>query len=76
MPYEVTEDIRDQACKLFRKGAKALMDGMSGERDAFQSAILYFQCALEWATPDSWPQMWLEIYRALQDARHRVETDE
>jgi hypothetical protein len=68
IPHLSPEEQR-QALDAFQYGVEALHAAMGGQRDAATDAIVWFQRCIEWATPDTWPELWKEALEALADAQ-------
>ncbi len=57
------------AREAFQLGLLDLIAAHQGDRSACESARQHFLIVLEVATPDAWPEMWLEARAGLNEAR-------
>ncbi len=61
--------IQERAIHAYSTGLANLIAAKRGDPGALQQALIQFNVALEFATPEEWPDLWLEAHVALNEAR-------
>lgn len=55
--------------ELHQRAAKALLTAKLEDPQAATTAVTFYTAVMEWCTPDTWPSMYSEAHRALQEAQ-------
>lgn len=64
--------IQERAIHAYATGLAHLIAAKGGDPAALQQALIQFNIALEFATPEEWPDLWLEAHVALNEARSLI----
>ena len=69
MPTTLPESAQLEARRFFRLGVQWFFRAKMEDSTYAMQAIVMFQCVLEWATPESWPSLWAETQRIMEETR-------
>jgi hypothetical protein len=67
MSSESANDVNHEAYRLFRRAIEYQMAVKAGRQNYILPARMLFLSVLEWATPETWPQLWWETRSLLND---------
>ena len=67
MSSDKFEDACHEAYRLFRQAVGYQMAVKAGRLENVLPARILFLSVLEWATPETWPQLWWETRKLLND---------